>query len=372
MQAFAQGLRPLCNRREARRLTQLVEKAYEFQHRIDTPSQLGYERQRRQSMRSTEFVRFIRETKVADPSNATIRVMTVHQAKGLEFDIVVLPDLLGPLVEGHDTFLHRRPSIDSEIDLVCRYMGRDSGRSFLPDEFLPLFDEFEDRKARDSFCVLYVAMTRAVHALHVFVPHGMQRVRGSKGHAAYLLKDAFAGGKELEPAATMHENGDKEWFLNLPSKREVVIQDETSTPQPQLAKRKAKRRGFETLAPSQIGANRYIRMGDRFTRKGDEAKDYGTLIHLWLSQIIWDDNTPSKAHLREVAEPFADRIKVTDAIKKFTTMLKTEPLSEIINEANYRDDLSKSIGTIDDLQIEVRVEQPVVGPRTQADHFGND
>ena len=311
LQAFAQGLRPLCNRREARRLTQLVEKAYEFQHRIETPTQLGYERQRRQSMRPTEFVRFIRETKVADPSNATIRVMTVHQAKGLEFDIVVLPDLLGPLVEGHDTFLHRRPSIDSEIDLVCRYMGRDTGRSFLPDEFLPLFDEFEDRKARDSFCVLYVAMTRAVHALHVFVPHGMQRARGSKGHAAYLLKDAFAGGEPLEPVTLIHEAGDKHWFLNLPTQKEVEVHVEPSTPQPRLAKPKAQRRGFETVAPSQIGANRYVRMGDRFTRTGDEAKDYGTLVHLWLSQITWDDNVPSKARLRELAEPFADRIKVT-------------------------------------------------------------
>ena len=72
-----------------------MEKAYEYQHRIESPTQLGYERQRRQSTRPTEFVRYIRETKVTDPSNARIRVMTVHQAKGLEFDIVILPDLLG-------------------------------------------------------------------------------------------------------------------------------------------------------------------------------------------------------------------------------------------------------------------------------------
>ena len=363
IQGLAMQLRRFCNRREARRLTQLVEKAYEYQHRVESPTQMGYERQRRTSIRPTEFVRFIRETKVTDPSNATIRVMTVHQAKGLEFDIVVLPDLLGPFVEGHDTFLYRRPSIESDIDLVCRYMGKDSGRSFLPNEFLPLFDEFEDRKARESFCVLYVAMTRAVHALHVFLPAGMQTMKSSKGHAGYLIKDAFAPGVKLEPAKTMFEMGDRHWFQNDPDFKAPLAAELPATPKPRLAKSKPQSRHFETLAPSQLGSDRFVRLGSRLTRPDNSAKDYGTVIHLWLSRVKWSNaGLPTDAVLRDLAAPYAKQVDVDEALAKFKLMVTSEPLANILDQDQYVTDLRATTPSLPtDFDVEVRLEQRVAG-----------
>lgn len=366
VQAWSEQLRHYCNRREARRLTQLVEMAYEYQHRVETPTQMGYARQRRQSIRPTEFVRCVRETKVADPSNATVRVMTVHQAKGLEFDIVVLPDLLGPFVDGHDTFLYRRTSIETDIDLVCRYMGKDSGRSFLPDEFMPLFDDFEDRKARESFCILYVAMTRAVHALHVFLPAGMQRLRMAKGHPAYLIKDTFVPGVGLEPATTLYEAGDRHWFINDPGGR-AERQDETRQrfPKPRLAKSKPQARHLDTVAPSQIGSGRHVQLGSRFTKKSDEGRIYGSLVHLWLSQIEWLDDgraVPTDTQLREIAELFADKVEIGASLERFKAMLTREPLGEILNRAEYEVYLRAALPNWKDTyHIEVRAEQPVAG-----------
>jgi hypothetical protein len=40
-----------------------------------------------------DFVDSIRETRVPDPTASTVKVMTIHASKGLEFDIVVLPEL---------------------------------------------------------------------------------------------------------------------------------------------------------------------------------------------------------------------------------------------------------------------------------------
>ncbi len=363
IQGLAMQLRRFCNRREARRLTQLVEKAYEYQHRLENPSQMGYERQRRTSIRPTEFVRFIRETKVTDPSNATIRVMTVHQAKGLEFDVVILPDLLGPFVEGHDTFLYRRPSVDADIDLVCRYMGKDSGRSFLPNEFLPMFDEFEDRIAREAFCVLYVAMTRAVHAMHVFLPAGMQRMRGSKGHAGYLVKDAFAPGVALEPAQTMYESGDRHWFQNDPNFTARLPESNVqSAPQPRLARPKPQTRHFETVSPSQLGGDRFVRLGNRLLRGDDSAKDFGTVIHLWLSEIKWMDDVPNEARLRSLAKGYEETVDLNEVVEKFEQMLQSEPLTNILSKEQYLADLrSVTPGLPTDFEVDVRLEQPVAG-----------
>ncbi len=363
VQAWATQLRGFCNRREARRLTQLVEKAYEYQNKVESPTQLGYQLQRRQSTRPSEFARFIRETKFADPSNSTIRVMTVHQAKGLEFDIVVLPDLLGPFIEGHETFLYGRPNVEADVDLVCRYMGKDSGRSFLPKKFLPLFDEFEDRSARESFCVMYVALTRAAHALHIFLPSGMQKLRGSKGHPGYLIKDAFIPGQELEPATTMFEMGESDWFLNCDQPK---LAEETDTeevgPQPKLARSRKQRRHLETVAPSQIGNNRFVQVSDRLSRKRNSSRDRGTVVHRWLAEITWRDAIPPDEKLLSLAESFTQHLDVAKTLKQFNTMLKSEELRDILDKKKYLADLRASMPSLPpDFRVEVRQEQPVAG-----------
>ena len=44
-----------------------------------------------------DFIEMVSATKVEDPSAADVRVMNIHQSKGLQFDIVVLPELDGRL-----------------------------------------------------------------------------------------------------------------------------------------------------------------------------------------------------------------------------------------------------------------------------------
>lgn len=386
VQRWAEQLRTFCNRREARRLTQLIERAYEYQSRIESPTQLGYQTQRRPSARPSEFVRYIRETKFADPSNSLIRVMTVHQAKGLEFDVVLLPDLLGPFVEGHETFLFRRPGIEADIDLVCRYMGKDSGRSFLPKSFMPLFDNYEDRTARESLCVLYVALTRAAHALHVFLPSQMQKLRSTKGHPGYLIKDAFLPGVALEAGKTMFELGDARWFDDgtADGLGDGAIQGQTESamigkdgpggddaesevpqmPAPRLARSRGTRRHLETVAPSQIGLQRFARVRDRLVRQPNSTRDRGTVLHQWLAQVTWLDDAsfPTDEKLRQLAAPFADTLDFDRLLVEFRQMLEAEELRDVLDRSRFQTDVLAQLpsGT-QAVACEVRNEQRVAG-----------
>ena len=79
IQQWAELLEPHCDQRDASRLRQFVELAYGFQPLA--------------TLRTADFQRYVELKGVADPTTAEVRVMTVHQAKGLQFDIVVLPDL---------------------------------------------------------------------------------------------------------------------------------------------------------------------------------------------------------------------------------------------------------------------------------------
>ena len=80
---WAHALADACDQREVNRLMQLVELAY------------GYEAQATE--RPTDFVAYVEGRRWRTPQHAPVRVMTIHQAKGLQFAIVVLPELDVPL-----------------------------------------------------------------------------------------------------------------------------------------------------------------------------------------------------------------------------------------------------------------------------------
>jgi ATP-dependent exoDNAse (exonuclease V) beta subunit len=74
VEKLADRLSPHCDERESLRLKQLCYLAIQYQ---------GLS-----SSRIRDFVRMVREKRVDRPQAAPIRVMTVHQSKGLEFDAV--------------------------------------------------------------------------------------------------------------------------------------------------------------------------------------------------------------------------------------------------------------------------------------------
>jgi len=97
-----------------------------------------------------------------------VRVMTIHQAKGLEFDIVVLPELESRLIGQPDSFVVHREKPVSPPDRICRYVNSDI-QQLLPRKFQQMFEDATDRTVTESLCVLYVALTRAIHALHIVI-----------------------------------------------------------------------------------------------------------------------------------------------------------------------------------------------------------
>ncbi|MHC5003213.1 MAG: UvrD-helicase domain-containing protein, partial [Planctomycetota bacterium] len=73
------GLAPAVDGRELQRLVQLVDLAGAFDERGGG--------------RCGDLVRLVEAKDVAEESDAPVQVMTVHKSKGLEFDLVILPEL---------------------------------------------------------------------------------------------------------------------------------------------------------------------------------------------------------------------------------------------------------------------------------------
>ena len=109
--AWLRWLAPQCDSRDLGRLDQLLELAY------------GYEA--KATGRVDDFISLVKQKKVEDPRSANVRVMTVHQAKGLEFDVVVLPELEARLVGQAPQIVLGRQGPAGDVEHVLRYVSQD-------------------------------------------------------------------------------------------------------------------------------------------------------------------------------------------------------------------------------------------------------
>ena len=187
--------------RTARRLEQLVDKAAEYDAMPP--------------MRPGEFVARLRDAAVDSPGAARVRVMTINRAKGLEFDAVFLPELDWPASARTPRCLFHRAPRDADpaapaVQAVYSYVSKDLCR--LDFGLAAAYQAHQDEEITGLLCLLYVALTRARHALHLFCgPTG----RGGVTPAS-ILCHALTGGPpppQADDWASLFSQGDPQWIL---------------------------------------------------------------------------------------------------------------------------------------------------------------
>lgn len=329
---WAKKLGASCNAREWRRLQQLVKLAYSYELTA--------------TVRPSDFVRHVEFEKVSDPTDADVRVMSVHQAKGLEFDIVVLPDLDPELVGQQNSFVVGRPSPTDPIDRVSLYRNLNIQRIF-PDDLREMFQTSVKRSASEELCVLYVSLTRAVHALYLIIPPSSPSEHHLRKSAAGLLRAALTNGEPVGPNQTLYETGDREWFQKLPNedrkqeicstRADVVTQTFAIKLAPMPTGRS---RGLDRTAPSSQEGGTKVTITNVLRQGNAAAMERGTLIHAWFEQIEWLDTAgwPSDATLRRVADEIGatTRLDVDRILAEFHAMLKNSTVAWVLMQKSYQ------------------------------------
>lgn len=190
--------------RTGRRLQQLVEQAESFD--IMPP------------MRPSVFVRAMRQALAENPGAARVRVMTINGAKGLEFDTVFLPDLEWNTTARIPKCLVRPNSIaaiaagEPPIDAVYSYPKEALRRldSGMKDAYM----SYQGQEVKGLLCLLYVAMTRARHSLHLFLGGP-----GSGITPAKILCAALGVDVPTAPPRNVWHNlrrfGDEYWYAKI-------------------------------------------------------------------------------------------------------------------------------------------------------------
>ncbi|MEM8680505.1 MAG: UvrD-helicase domain-containing protein, partial [Planctomycetota bacterium] len=354
--SWVQTLVPSLQAAEQARLWQLVDLAYEYESRL--------------GCRFTPFVRFVEERRVSDPTSANIRVMTVHQAKGLEFDCVLLNNLDGgELARGGEVHFGR----NQQNYVPNRFLKRISHdlACYLPEDFQQLIDEDTRWRVQDSLCVLYVALTRARHELQILLrPRSSSKKIKHAKSVAGLVHAALAGMRELLPNTILYEVGNPFWCRSADAEASVGVASPREPRGPLKWAPRSAPHSLLPVAPSQLEGGGYVNIGGSFLRQRREAKAFGRLIHGWFELIDWlpaSGEVSAKLSLEKAIE-YARRLGLNEkqsqkAFERFVEFTASAPAQSVLIEAEYSKSVSAWLGNLPldpaRLSREVRNEQPI-------------
>ncbi len=332
IESWARELAATCDRRDTSRLEQLVEMAYGYADRA--------------TLRPSDFVYLVQQQKVEDPTSARVRVMSVHQSKGLQFDIVVLPELDVGMSGQPPEIVAGCAKPVAPIERVCRYVSKDL-RAILPAEFQRMFAAHEERVIEESLCLLYVAMTRAIHSLHMVIAPSRDNEKSIPCTFAGVLRTALADGARATAGQVLYEHGDANWFdcgMGFqPMRKHGQDGRATPTDAPPEAVRWPQRpdqptRGLDHRSPSRLEGGGVIDLARELQFNRAAALDRGTLLHAWFERIGWlEDGEPTDAELRNVAcEQKFDYLDIAELIARFRDSLQKPAVVAALRRSTYQ------------------------------------
>jgi ATP-dependent exoDNAse (exonuclease V) beta subunit len=256
------------------RFSQLLDLAYAFEDRA--------------GLRPSDFVEHVRSERVEAPGSSSVRVMTIHASKGLEFDAVILPELHKKLVGTRTGLLLDRPRPDKLIQTVS--VSPDQNLLVADERLKRLYDQTTTRMVEDALCNLYVAMTRAARRLELILPWADPEKPVTTPTAADVVRCGLPG-DELHAADESNviwshpDNSDGTgWAAPRSDEGRVPAELEAAITSLTLAD-SAQTRSLPRRSPSAEEGGRRVRTENLFRSRSDALR--GTMVHAWLEELEW-------------------------------------------------------------------------------------
>ncbi len=248
--------------------------------------------------RVLDFIDFISAYRIAEEGMPeAVRVMTIHKSKGLEFDLVILPELEGK--QGMET-----------VNQSGMHLCRDDTLARTPQWALLLpsrtvaqadstlageLDRLALQNGYEALCLLYVAVTRAARALLMI---GSQAPAASNTiHHSTLVRSALASsepvsvvnlpglGQDPVQALCLYRSGDPNWFSSMAASEQQAIPESESRDAIPLRQGRRPRK-----TPSGEEAQTVL-ASSLFAPTSLAALELGTAVHALFEEIEWSEST---------------------------------------------------------------------------------
>jgi ATP-dependent helicase/nuclease subunit A len=252
-----------------------------------------------------DFRQFILDYTTADaPVPGTVQVMTIHKSKGLEFDVVVLPEL-----EGH------RGITTSDTSGICLRKTRDIQRApqwalemptrdiaQVDPNLLEHLEQLDTEGCYEQLCTLYVALTRAKQALYMVTTS--PSLSSSTLYLSTLLRLRL--GTQDQPDAVelaemsvnrLFECGRRDWLELRPPQPASPAESTASSAEAPRPEEHPEHQRHPRRTPS--GDEAQLADGALlFSRAGRRSRLHGSAVHNLLQEISWSDAPETPARIQ--------------------------------------------------------------------------
>jgi len=292
---------------------------------------------------------------------SAVRVMTIHQSKGLGFDMVILPDLMSKqsMARASDVgFVMAHDEVTEEplwtLSMPRRLVSENDGAL---GKQIALRDSTE---CSDALCVLYVAMTRARRGLYMITSYPGKS--STLLNEAALLKTVLADGPRRTDglcntvpdckSVCLYENGKRNWYEDV-GKAKIVVQQQLRRIPRGFPERESARVRLLRVEPS---AEKEVisSAAQLFAPEMRDILGFGSAIHALFEDVEWYDTSDLEAIAekwrarsndlptvqQEICEQFLRAIAVKEVRRELTrpdgdVVLWREKSFEVVLDARW-------------------------------------
>jgi ATP-dependent exoDNAse (exonuclease V) beta subunit len=315
--------------------------------RLDQLNELAEKYGSDAGLRPSKFVKIVLDQTLEDPSPGMVRVMTIHKSKGLEFDSVILPEIHTRIVRvAKPLALVDQPSPTEPIRGVYCFV-KSSHRALDP-RISEAMDRAETAEIVEALCRLYVAMTRARHALHMITPKPHIKKDGTLSSTltfASILRGELLGEEQtannLGGATRLFWTGERDWLASIPPKARDEGQPVKSATKdsrfPIVGRQIIKR-----ILPSKAENAGYVSAAKILEIEDNDQANIGTAIHSLFEMIEWNAAAQNRAAIVAVlSQKYSHKGEtwIEDRVDEFLPMLAHPEISAVFERPSGELDL---------------------------------
>jgi ATP-dependent helicase/nuclease subunit A len=317
--------------------------------RLEAVLELARQFDREGNRNGDEFVNEVTSRSIREPGlEDAVRVMTYHQAKGLGFDLVILPELHRPheKLSGGDSadFLMPRNRAGGDPAWALRLPRRDL--AVMDDTLRARLLEWDEEQDFDLLCLLYVALTRARQGLYMVT--SFPGPTAESFTTASLLKQCLCG--QPKPAegqpvvlggrtySCLYQAGEPDWYRHTPVQPCTRPPADAARMSRRFTARRSRRRRLLRVSPSRQ-AESPRPASTLFAPPVSASLQVGTAVHELFERVGWLDETDVEAVAADWAsatgypaalrDDAADRFRAACRSPEIRNLL-TRPSGEVI------------------------------------------